>query len=270
MNTFFQSRPLTSFVILAYTITWVILIPEILDKRGIVEIGLPHYYEPLAAFGPFIAALIVANACDGRTGMKRIVNSLTIWRVPVPWFMFSILSPFGILWVAAFILFFKNGALPDFSAVTTSKLATTSGLIQLVFFGAIVQSLGEEPGWRGFYLSGLRRYKSALVATLIMGPYWFIWHIPSFYSNPNFGMFQFVGLMVGLLSAAFWFTLIYDKTRSVLMVFLFHTILNITRGFSLSISTEFFLTYAVPVIVGAIVIGIYFYFSDSSKADSNY
>lgn len=267
MSELIKQRPFTSFVVLAVGITAIIIFPLILNNRGIYPIDLPTHWESVGAFGPFLAGIIVAHTIAGKAGVKRLFTGLTNWRVGWFWVLFTCLTPYLFFWVAAFQVKLMSGSLPDFDLISTSNLATTAGFIKLVLFGSIIQSLGEEPGWRGQYADGMLENYSALKTAAIMGPLWILWHVPSFLTRPEFGLIQFAGISAGLFFASFWLTLIYVKTRSILMVFIWHALLNMTRFTTQQVSTSFFLAYATPVILGGIVIAIYFLIYKPKYAD---
>lgn len=60
-------------------------------------------------------------------------------------------------------------------------------------FGAL-----EEPGWRGYAQEGLQRKMSVFWASLVVGIFWVLWHLPLFFIS---GTYQ-AGLGIG--SSAFW------------------------------------------------------------------
>jgi CAAX protease family protein len=86
---------------------------------------------------------------------------------------------------------------------------------------------------------------------------WLFWHLPSFLMRPEFQVGAWIGFSFGILSAAAWSTLLYDKTRSVLMIVLWHALINITRSIALAVSTAAFLAFAQVMIGIGVVIIIY-------------
>ena len=257
MTDFVRRHPLLSFYVLAYAFTWVVASPELLASRGWIQSGMPHWLEPLAAFGPFVAAMLVARAVKGRAGPAEILASLRRWRVGSGWLAFSLLSPVGILLVAWLMVVFTGGDMVDGQGERLSELLTWTGLFELVVIGAIVQSWGEEPGWRGFALPQLRRRFGPLAATLALFPVWLCWHLVFFLSRPEFGWAQWLGFSAGILSAAVWLTLVADGTRSALMALVWHAMVNICRGIALAMSTAMFLAFTNAVLLGAILIIVY-------------
>ena len=84
--------------------------------------------------------------------------------------------------------------------------------LQTLLLTAVIFGGQEEPGWRGFALPRLQQRHAPLVATLILGLGWGIWHIP---------LYGPAGFVVPLV-LAFYYTWLYNKTRSVLLCILLH------------------------------------------------
>jgi membrane protease YdiL (CAAX protease family) len=248
--------PVVAYVVLAYAFTWGVQLPLLASRRGWIAAEVAEGWEALAAFGPFVAALLVAAALQGRAGPARLLDGLRHWRVGGGWLAFSVLSPFALLAGAALVLRVATGAWPDLGALDEGRLATATGILGLVVVGGLVQGLGEEPGWRGFMLPQLRRLRGPVTATLVLFPAWLLWHLPAFLGRPEFGLGQFAGFSLGVLSAAFWLTLILERTGSVLMAVLWHTTVNVARGIAIAISTPMFLAMSTFVLAGALVIAV--------------
>jgi membrane protease YdiL (CAAX protease family) len=253
-NALVRRAPLVTYVALAYLFTWSIGLVLLAERRGWAETGISERWEAVAAFGPFLAALIVAFALNGRDGLRGIFASLARWRVGARWLAFSVLSPFALLALAALVVRVTSGAWPDFTVLGNGKLATAAGLFNLVVIAGLAQGLGEEPGWRGFMLPRLRLRYSPLIATLVLFPAWLLWHLPAFLGRPEFGLAQWIGFSAGVLSAAVWLTVIWEGTRSALMAVAWHTTVNIARGIALAISTPMFLAMSILVLLGAVIL----------------
>jgi membrane protease YdiL (CAAX protease family) len=249
-----RRAPLVSYVALAYLFTWGIGVVLLAERRGWAETGVSGRWEAVAAFGPLIAALVVAGVLAGREGVRTILASLMRWRVGGGWLLFSCLSPFALLAVAALILRAGTGEWPDTTALSAGRLAAAAGIVELVVISGLAQGLGEEPGWRGFMLPRLRLRFSPLVATLVLFPSWLVWHLPAFLGRPEFGVAQWFAFSAGVLSAAVWLTFIWEGTKSTLMAVIWHALINVARGIALAISTPMFLAMSTLVLVGAVMI----------------
>jgi len=85
--------------------------------------------------------------------------------------------------------------------------------------------LGEEPGWRGFALPQLQTRYSPLIASLILGSVWALWHLPlvgNEFPSPIVPAF-----LLSLFGATFMLTWLFNRTNdSVFLPMLFHATVN--------------------------------------------
>jgi membrane protease YdiL (CAAX protease family) len=146
----------------------------------------------------------------------------------------------------------QSGQPPSLADLAGGRLGTLHAVVDLVLVGAILQSLGEEPGWRGYLLPKMRERFRRLPATLLLFPVWWLWHLPFFLGRPEFGLPQFLGFGLGILSASVWLTFLWERTQSALAAVVWHAVLNVTRGVALGFSTPMFLAYGMVVTVGAV------------------
>jgi membrane protease YdiL (CAAX protease family) len=246
--------PLTSYYCLAYLFTWAIEVPMLLAVRGYIDIHLPVALEAVAAFGPFAAAMLVVRQAYGSAAARDLLRSLVNWRVPAVWMAFAILSPFAVL-LTSLLITGETGKL--FSGELSRSLVTSGKMFELVVLGGVLRGIGEEPGWRGFALPILRRRAGPLLATFALFPVWLCWHLPSFLMRPEFAWSAWFGFAAGILSAAVWCSFIYDATRSVLVLVLWHALINICRGFAMAASGSAFMAFAQVVLVVAVLVIIY-------------
>jgi len=249
--------PLLPFFLLTYAISWSFSVPLLLSIKGIIPVSLPHELEWVAAFGPSIAAFIVAKKYCGQAGVDWLWAGIKRWRVSPFWLGFSILSPFVLLLIAMVMFRMRGDAWPDFSSDTFLQVLTVAGLFKLIVVGGLIQGVGEEPGWRGIATPVLRSRFGPLLASLALFPVWLCWHLPQFLSRDGFGPVQFVLFGLGILSATFWFTLMWDKTRSVLTAIFWHTFVNIARNLALAMSPAVFMSFNMLITLGALVILAY-------------
>jgi membrane protease YdiL (CAAX protease family) len=108
-----------------------------------------------------------------------------------------------------------------------------------LFVLALIAGLGEEPGWRGFALTRLQEKLAPVVATLVLGGLWAVWHLPLVFVDPRFSH-GFVSVapqvliaaltMLTIVLYAFFYTWLYNRTRSVLLCMLLHGGFNAAIG----------------------------------------
>ena len=93
----------------------------------------------------------------------------------------------------------------------------------------LTDGLGEELAWRGFALPRLLTRYNALVASVVLGVIWALWHLPLLWTDGN-GMFHLPVwlLLLDVTAKSVLFTWVFLHTRgSVLIAMLFHGATNL-------------------------------------------
>src|SRR5947207_3573531 len=116
-----QQRPLLAFFILAFGFTWGIDIP--------MQVWQIAPLQFLVGWLPGVAALLVAGAIGGRSGIRALLRTLLIWRVGVQWYAVAI---FGFL-----VVWFGTQALNPLFGGTGIHLPPLS----IAFVGAFIAEL---------------------------------------------------------------------------------------------------------------------------------
>jgi uncharacterized protein len=206
--------PLVSFFVLAYVLSWWPAILYALDL-------LP---QPIAGFGPFLAALVVLAITQGKTGIVGLLRRMVRWRVAPVWYAVALLLPVAISLTAA-VLNVVLGA----QAPSSVELGGWTGLFSTFFILLLIPGLGgtwEEPGWRGYALPRLQVGRSALFASLILWVGLVVWHLP----------LMIVGEVhwsdvVFLLGFAIVFNWVFNNANgSVLIIMIMHAMNNTISG----------------------------------------
>ena len=176
-----SSDGLVAFSLLACALTWGLAAPMTLAWMR--HVPPPGYALPcagLAAFGPLIAAAIVA----GKQG--RLRAAFGRWRAPVPWVLLALLTPL-LVHVTAL------GLATAFGVAPVAYLHPPSRPEQMAAF--VVFPFGEELGWRGFaYPRFVARY-GALRGAMSVGVLWAVWHL-AYAVTPEAGRFDAVTLLM--------------------------------------------------------------------------
>jgi membrane protease YdiL (CAAX protease family) len=217
----YERDALITYFVLTFSITWgiaavVFLRPTLLEALfGKMSGSSPVFVVAVA--GPTIAATIVTFMRSGWSGLRALYSRLIQWR-------------FGIQWYALLLV-----GLPLICLITSRLTGSRPGgalYTPALFFGLLLNQLmlglGEELGWRGFALPRLLQRFTPLVASLLLGAIWGIWHLPAFFVSglPQAGVsipvFLFGALCMSILA-----TWIFQHTGgSVLSVVLFHYMAN--------------------------------------------
>jgi len=138
-------------------------------------------------------------------------------------------------------------------------------ILPTLVFWMLFGPLPEELGWRGYALNGLQRRCGALAASLVLGAFWALWHLPLFFVE---GTWQAVHLGWGTRLFWFWalglvfesvlYTWIFNNTGySTVSAVLFHFVGNsFGQLFELSQRAEL-LSFALTAAVAAVVVAVW-------------
>ena len=130
--------------------------------------------------------------------------------------LIAIVLPFLLITVAYFI-----GKLSGLEIKITNDLTP---LISIMIIGIILGSIGEEIGWRSFLQPTLEKNYSVLLASIIVGLIWGLWHI-GHYKN---GLFFMIGFLIFTISASIILAWILRDTKfNIIISVLFHISINI-------------------------------------------
>jgi membrane protease YdiL (CAAX protease family) len=216
-----QKHPLVVYIVINYTISWVLLYPTfrlLLAAKGsfppLALLGL------IGGYGPSLAALLMLALAGGWEGVRTGLRKFLQWVQPAGWYLFVIIFPICVC-IAAVLIHMRPAA--DFNSGL--KAVPLAFLVALPF-----GPLGEELGWRGYFLPQLLKRYDAITATLIVGLVWAAWHlpafvfpgaaIPSFFSVSAWSIFLFV---CSITAEAFALTYLFLKTNgSLILAILFH------------------------------------------------
>jgi membrane protease YdiL (CAAX protease family) len=212
-------RMLVLYFVLAFGITWSILIPAL----AIVPEDGQILFFILAAFGPFLAAVITIWASKGRAELGQWLRQVLRLRLPVILYLagaFFLLIGVGLLHYG---LYRVLGGEPDFSDAIPWYL-----YLLYLLPTALLTGGNEEPGWRGFALPVLLERFHPVLATLILGVAHAAWHLPLMgHYDTTFDLYLF-----GLIPLTCIFNWLYLKSqKSVIPVALFHAGTNVIGSF---------------------------------------
>ncbi len=239
--------------VLAYLITWLILMPYVLG--GTTFAAIPLGLRFVAGCGGSLAGLVTAALAGGGKGVKELLRRVVLWRVGWRWYLAAILGPpaiFAAGLAARALLGLPAWAAPGdpleavgFPGLSVPARVAFAFLLNILVMGG----LPEELGWRGVALPALQRRHSALVASLILGLVHGFWHLPGLLIPGSFqSATAIVPYVFGLLPWTILWTWLFNNTRgSLLLAILWHASLN-------TCSVAFPLPPGDPVVIGVSVV----------------
>lgn len=212
----------------------------------------------LGGVSPALAGLSLTWLTRGRAGFVDLWDRLTEWgRIdPRWWAVILLFYPAFNLSLAGVAVLAGVTAAP-LQVIALDRLLDPAGLVGLLavalFFPAV-----EEIGLRGYWLDALQERWGALVASLVLGAVWAVWHVPllfmeGYYSSTTFQP-EPVPFLGSIVAGAVLITWLYNNTRrSVLAVVAFHFAGNFT-GEVIGLVPELYgYSFAGTAVVAALV-----------------
>jgi hypothetical protein len=203
-----RRRPLTTFYILAFVLGAIVTGLRLLDPGAmgmlfkdmrtnpwhpnIISV-FPHVLERpilwtgyLFPFAPTAAALIIVALGWGRQGMGSLLDRMRFWRNGVSWregalvyaVMFAVYLA-CVTWLLLVLISREpgSGLTGMLARYGDTPLAIITFMVAALFLGP--GGLLEELGWRGFMFPLLvKRLSSPLIACVVLGVLWGLWHFP--------------------------------------------------------------------------------------------
>lgn len=231
---------LPRFFILVFGWSW--LLWGLLAITGLPPLATPGIFLlVLGGFGPSLAAVAIV-IWSGSPGERASfwVRLVSPRRIPLRWAVVILTLPLALTMLALVADRILGGVPSDLIDIAAATLARPGALAALVAQMLIGGALAEELGWRGYALDRLVIRWSPLVASLLLGAIWALWHVPLFFVrgtaqgemgvlSSGFGLF-----CLTIIAQSILFTWIYQHTgRSILAAVALHFMID----FSLTLFT---------------------------------
>jgi membrane protease YdiL (CAAX protease family) len=230
IRSFTEQHDLILFYVMTFAFSWILWL-------SVAILGIPTapgaILVLIGAFGPSVTSIVLVALIDGRTGLQGLLKRVCLWRVGVAWYCIVLFLTAIVALTAILIDFIFRGAFPNLAVLGQSWFLVPAIFLQIFFLGGPLQ---EELGWRGYALPRFQEKNGALVASLVIGLFWALWHLPLFWIpySSQYGLPIF-GYLLHFFPLAILFTWVYNNTRgSLLIAMIFHAAFNVT-------------TYVLPV-----------------------
>ena len=247
-----------AYAAIAYAISWAIEIPLALKAQRMLSADLPFSIHYLAAFGPFIAGIILTWRESGLPGLKNLLDRTFKWRVEPVWWI-AALSPLLLFFTVSLFVSYVRGTSLDLQMLNHFDFLPDIGVAAVLVWLA-TYGFGEEIGWRGYLLPRLQRNRSAWSASLILWAIWATWHAPSFfYLHTVSGIGTLIGFLLGVLAGSIFLTWLYNSSGgSILIVAVWHGLFDYVTACTECKSGLIAVTASTFVMVWAVVVVVFF------------
>jgi membrane protease YdiL (CAAX protease family) len=242
-----RGHTLITFLIFAFGYTWVF---QILLAAFAPDKAQSMSNFRLAVYGPSLGALVVPLIAYGPSGLVDFLRRRLVPRGSL------ILYAVALALIPALLLVLRvvySRIFPDV-LLEIPSLQGQVGSILIGFLAALTFGpFAEELGWRGFALPELQERMNPLLASLILGFIWWVWHLPSLlipayqWAVGNMPMLLYLLLIMPGSVLAAW---IYNHSDgSVIPAILFHGSMNYFMGL-LGFNSPYFLTFVLAGLWG--------------------
>jgi membrane protease YdiL (CAAX protease family) len=191
--------------------------------------------------------------------VRQLLGRYVLWRVRLRWYVFALLGVPLIMLVGTMVYSME---LPSLAA-----LGGPSYLLSYLASFALVTVLGgpllEEGGWRGFALPRMERLHGPLLASLILGVLWALWHLPEFLvpswtaAMGGGGILSIILFTLGAITFTIVITWVFNNTRaSLLLAILVHSSIDTFGGTLAAIFPAKAVTSPFPYLIsfGAVAV----------------
>ena len=211
-----SSSPVIVFLALALGITW----GAYAIRFAFEDTALEYPLTFVMKFGPSLAG-VIATAWYGRVGgLRELFSRVLKWRVSPKWYLLVLLGPVVVFAVAigGYSLLGGSGARTFRWEGAATLTALGSLFLVRLFAGG---GFGEELGWRGFLLPVLQERDGPLRASIVIGLWHGLWHLPA-YGIVGAGLLTIFTTSMSVVA-----TWIYNETAgSVFLIAVLHAAFN--------------------------------------------
>jgi len=253
------------FFILAFVLTWGFWIPITLAKAGQMTFPVNETLAgALGAWGPSLAGILLTMAYSGRRGIMTLLRRFLMWRFSLLLYLAAVSLPVIISLLTTGVAILLGAKSPDFAhPLITQTTLLPPEVIQAGFLillptmlisSIFSSSLGEEIGWRGFALPHLQGRYLPLIASLILGFIWGLWHFPRVWMPGNeFDIAAFIWLVLGATLNTVIYTWIFNASDgSLIPGLILHTSQALSNQFLSKAdapAVEFMVTLTIVILV---------------------
>ncbi|MGE7859725.1 CPBP family intramembrane glutamic endopeptidase [Bacillus mobilis] len=244
-------KPVASFIVL----TNIIFLPLFLLVGAISILGFPAWvFDVMFCISSwsstFAFAILFKKIYPGRSFIQfvkekfknKLKLTVIITTIMIQAFIFLIIL----------FLVSKNSKVDSIFTVTSWGM-----LIYFFVKNFLAGPLGEELGWRGFAQIELQKRHSPLIASLIIGFWWGMWHLPIWFTTGFVGvdLFKYIlFFMTSIISIKIVMTAFYNLNQNLIIPIIIHQFFNFFIGIINGNLIDLIMYNAIFYLVVAVVL----------------
>lgn len=215
-----DARNIKKYIVLAYMIFWLLL-----GLTGyMIFLKVPLYIQDImknvCAWSPTFAVLIMFKKLYPNITFKEYIKINFMKKINPMMFLISFLLQLLVLVIVIIAFFLINN-----KPLNTLTFISISNIIPVFIITITGGALGEELGWRGYALNLLQKKYIPIMAGLIVGIIWGLWHLPLWILSGYSGLelaYYIIAFMVGIISTSIIITFFYNKGKNILIAMWIH------------------------------------------------
>ncbi|MEB2301170.1 CPBP family intramembrane metalloprotease [Lysinibacillus xylanilyticus] len=220
-------KPVASFIVLAN----IIFLPLFCLVGAISMLGFPKWIFDVmlclsAWSSTFAFALLFKKIYPGQSIMQFVKDKFNSKLN-----FLLILTVVMIQALLFLIILFLVSKISEVDSIFT--ISTTGMLIYFFFKNLFAGPLGEELGWRGFAQIELQKRHTPLMASIIIGFWWGMWHLPIWFTTGLVGLDlikYILFFMIALISIKIVMTAFYNLNPNLIIPIIIHQLFNFFIG----------------------------------------
>ena len=248
-------HPIATFLVLVYaTTTALVFVPKELTEPGLLPGGATPHGVLENVLGSAVPAFIVTALVSGKAGVRDLARRSFRWRVPLRWYLISLLALPLIFLIAITILY----GLAPLRALGQNWLQLLTAFLPAMAIMILLNNVAEEIGWTGFVFARFQDRHGPLRAASLTGVFFWLFHLPSFYVETR--SWATTALVLGIfllphLGSRFITGWLYNGAdSSVLIAGLFHSMHNAIVNSTGLVAVVALPQFEVLVIMAGIVV----------------
>lgn len=263
MRNWVRAHELAAFGLLTFTLSWAFWIPSAVlfsvgSEEPVVLSPLMVGLQTMGAVAPSLVALTLARRFGGRPAMAELLRRFRPERSLARWYV-AAATTVPLLTLVAMVIEAIVASQPMVDPdAGLAEMAGDMGWIAAVALLPVVlvsqlfsSPLLEEAGWRGYALPRLQSRFGALVAGVVLGAVWGIWHLPLViaYGDP------FPPYLAGIVAHSVLMTWMFNGAAGNLSVMLVaHASLNVCLNVLLPLRAGWVPALVAWAAVAAVVV----------------